>query len=395
MNQREKLLATVVGGLMVLVLMFFGYTTTSEMLRQRKLRVESLEKEVAQKNSEVTKGLRAAKQMTRFAESSLPSDRQLARSLYQAWLLDETTRLGLEDASVKAVPGRPRGDVLYEHTFAVSGRGDLKQVTEFLHDFYSRDILHRIRSLVIRQVMNSTTLDITVQIDVLSLANAPTDGGLPTQESNRLAHSRDEYLTAILNRNLFGPPNNAPQLISVGRKEVRIGDRLSLEVSAKDEDQRQALRYSLVGDVPEGMRIDARSGRVEFAARELGEYRATVQVADNGWPTKTDETTFTVAVVEPPPPAEPRPEPPPKPQFNMAQFSVFTGFSEKNGRKLAWINIRPEGRMIRVGEGEKISIGDVTGIIREVTTKQVYIETEDDMLVVARGQSLTEAVRLP
>ncbi|MCA9207211.1 MAG: cadherin repeat domain-containing protein [Planctomycetales bacterium] len=395
MNQREKFLGAVVGGLMVLVVLFFGYATASEMLRLRKQRVESLEKEVAQKNSDVTKGLRAAKQMARFAESSLPSDRQLARSMYQAWLLDKSTRIGLEQASVKAMPGRPRGDVYYEHTFTVSGRGDLKQLTDLLHDFYSRDILHRVRLLHVNPVSDSTMLDLTVQIDVLSLTNAPTDGRLPENESNRLAHSREEYLTAILNRNLFGPPNKAPQLTSVGRKEVRIGDRLSMEVSAKDEDQRQSLRYSLVGEVPEGMRIDARSGRVEFPARALGEYRATVQVADNGWPNKTDETTFTVAVVEPPPPAEPRPEPPPKPQFNMAQFSVLTAITEKSGRKLAWINIRPEGRTLRVGEGEKISIGDVTGIIREIAAEQVYIETEDDMLVVALGRSLTEAERSP
>ena len=128
----------------------------------------------------------AVKQLELWQRRSLPSDPQVARSLYQAWLLGLVGRVGLGNHSVDAGEPRNRGGY-YQISFTVQGRGSLEQLTAFLHEFYSAGHLHQIQSLVITPAGRNDMLDLSITIEALALAGADRKDRLTSEKSTLLA----------------------------------------------------------------------------------------------------------------------------------------------------------------------------------------------------------------
>jgi hypothetical protein len=90
-----------------------------------------------------------------------------------------------------------------------------------------------------------------------------------------------------------------------------------------------------------------------------------------------------ISVVEPPPPSKP------PAAFDSAKFSFLTAITESSGRWQIWVTIRTEGRVVKLFEGEKISIGSIQGTISRIDTAQAEIKTDDGrVIVVVLGKSL-------
>ncbi|HUT95793.1 MAG TPA: hypothetical protein VMY37_40450 [Thermoguttaceae bacterium] len=114
-----------------------------------------------------------ARKLAEWRKQSLPSDTEVARSLYQAWLLQLVVEyVKLDSPSVS--PGEPlsRQGRFYAIPFSVRGRGTLDQLTKFLFAFYRTDLLHQIRSLNVTPLGNSEQLDLAISIETLVLPGA-------------------------------------------------------------------------------------------------------------------------------------------------------------------------------------------------------------------------------
>ena len=173
-------------------------------LNKRQQRKDLLEKRLKARRTELADALAAVKQLDVWQRRSLPSEPQVARSLYQAWLLELVGRVGLANHSVDAGEPRNPGGGIRQITFTVQGHGTLQQLTEFLHEFYSAGHLHQIRSLVMTPAGRRDLLDLSISIETLALAGADRKDRLSTEKSARLACASLEDYQVIADRNVFG-----------------------------------------------------------------------------------------------------------------------------------------------------------------------------------------------
>lgn len=173
-------------------------------LDKRKQARQRLEKRLKAGSEALAEARAALKQLEVWQRRALPSDPQVARSLYQAWLLELVGRVGLANHSVDAGEPRNRGGLVYPIAFTVQGRGTLQQLTELLHEFYSAGHLHQIQSLVMTPVGRRDLLDLSISIETLALAGADRKDRLSTEKSTKLACASLEDYDVIADRNLFG-----------------------------------------------------------------------------------------------------------------------------------------------------------------------------------------------
>ena len=77
-----------------------------------------------------------------------------------------------------------------------------------------------------------------------------------------------------------------------------------------------------------------------------------VRVTDNGLPAKSHDGSVKISVVDPPPPPI---------AFDPARQSIVTGITEIGGKRLLWVTIRTEGRVLQLKEGDELAVGSVRG----------------------------------
>jgi hypothetical protein len=205
-KHRNKLL---IGVLVLVLLVVLGdqfnlKAIVTGPLDSRTAAKAKLEQELQKREKAWTQARRDARDVDEWRKQALPSDPQVARSLYQAWLLDLVGRVGFTHHAVETGEPRSRGGKVYPILFQVQGRGDLKQLTEFLHEFYRAGHLHQIQSLVLTPVGRRDTLDIAIAIEALALPDADRKDQLSSETSKRLAQAGLDDYRVIAERNLFG-----------------------------------------------------------------------------------------------------------------------------------------------------------------------------------------------
>ena len=171
-----------------------------QALRQKQ---QTLQKDIARRELELTKARKAAKTLAAWATESLPGEPQVARSLYQAWLLQLVSRVGLHGPAVDSTQPSARNGYV-SMTFSLQARGTLEQWTQFLYDFHRAGLLHQIRSLAITPITKKEQLDINLAIEALVLPGAERTERLNEETSDRLAFERLADYQPIVKRNLFG-----------------------------------------------------------------------------------------------------------------------------------------------------------------------------------------------
>ncbi len=399
MNQREKLLATATGLLLVVLGGFFCYDWLTTALDSRRGEIGRLKSKAAQLERTVRQGQKAKRRLDDLERRSLPTERALSRSLYQSWLLELVGNIGLTDPQVRATGGRAQGDIYYRLTFSIAGRGNLDQLVRLLHEFYSIDDLHQIRRLGIRPIRESRDLELNLSIDALVLPGALRQDLVANVPAERLGHDELEpYTEVILGRNLFAPPNKLPQLSPIGSKEVHLGRSLSFTASAKDPDTLDRVSYRLGDDVPDGATIGESSGSFSWKPDKLGQYAATIYATDDGTPNKSTSETIRISVVAPPPPPPSTPQVAEKPKlrFDDAKHTYVTAITtDARGRKQLWLTIRTSGQILKLYEGDAVSVGSVRGVIFRIDAKQIQVEADEKILAVSLGDNLLDADELP
>ncbi len=394
MTKREKLLGALVGLLLLLAGVLYGAQGVVRSIDMRRASLRALESELQEKRQIVRLSQLAADRMQLYERRALPADVQKARSLYQTWLLEAVTEIGFDEPNVNVVASTTSRELYHQLGFTLSGRGDLKQVVQFLHTFYEADYLHRIRRLHVKPVSRSRQLDVAVAIEALSLPTALHEDQLSDFASGRLAFGdMQDYMTTILHRNMLGAANRPPRLASLSDRTATVGSTISFTLSAEESDPWDTLEFGLEGDLP-GARLDRRSGQFSWRPQTPGRYEVDFVVTDDGWPPLSHRRSMRITVE--PPPAAPPPPPPPvarPPSFEEAQFAFVTAITESGGRRQAWINLRTEAKTLKLHEGEEFQVGEIPVTIRQINQRSVEMEAPDleKQFQVPLGQSLAQA----
>lgn len=393
MTKREKKLGALVGALVVLLLLGFGYQRLSRLIDDRRDRLDALDQEIRDKKKTLMFSRAAADRLAVYEERSLPSNLEQARSKYQTWLLDQVKNAGFEDAVVNATVSRDVRGVYHEFAFTVSGQGDLKQLIHFLHEFYSANFLHRIRRLNATRISETRRMNLALSIDAVALPTADPNKVLDDSLAIVLAHGGvEKYLEYILSRNLSGPKNQEPSITPIGSKTAEVNRPVSFTVRASDPDKLDSVTLSLKEPIQPGANLDPKSGAFTWTPTKTGEYTFSITATDDGWPAKSDSTSLKITVREPAPPPPKVTPPPRKPNFDLAKFAFVTAITEADGRRQTWINLRSQGKLFKLFEGDEFPVGEVDVVVLHIDDRYVELEAVqlDRRFVVALGKSLAD-----
>jgi len=208
-NLRKNILLGVLG---IIVLLYAGdwllKNALEGPLQERKRKIERLDADIKKKEAALARARQASKQLEIWEAQSLPSDSEVARSLYRAWLLELVVYVDLANPFVDSGEPLVRKGMYRTISFSVRGRGTLDQLTTFLFYFYSANHLHQIRSLAITPLPKSDELDLSITIEAVVLPTANRRDRLSAATSDRLASASLEDYQSISRRNLFGIGGN-------------------------------------------------------------------------------------------------------------------------------------------------------------------------------------------
>lgn len=240
MKYRKHILAAIFGAML---LFYVGDWLLKNVLQgplqTRRARTALLEKRIRAKRRELARACAAGKQLVAWWSQSLPSDGEVARSLYQAWLLELVGHVGLANPNVD--PGEPinRSGLYRVLPFTVRGRGTLGQLTKFLFEFYRAGHLHQVRALGITPLPKTDELTLSISIEALVLAGADRKDRLTTERSDRLASDGLEDYRVIEQRNLFGV-GGPPEAIqyAVLTKVTYVDDRPEVTFTLQTTDEK-------------------------------------------------------------------------------------------------------------------------------------------------------------
>ena len=203
MTQREKTLGLAVAAAGVL---WFGtqgvqrYQAAVE--RNENLQFEA-ERQLDDANFAVERGQRARHQLNKWRRRSLPTNRDVAESLYQDWLRAQLAVAGLtvkELADKSALNRRPEYTELSE---SIDAEGTLAQLSGFLHAFYSAPHLHRISAATLSPAKEGGKLTISLTVDALILPECDRTDALADRPPQELPKSADDFRKSLEGRNLF------------------------------------------------------------------------------------------------------------------------------------------------------------------------------------------------
>jgi hypothetical protein len=210
MNQREKMLA---GAVLLVVLAFVGksmYGRYQRALDERTAAVTDAQKRFTAVDRKLRQGRAAMRQMQEWRTRSLPADQEKALTLYKAWLLEKAKAAGLEVSDINP-NSRSTGSTAYATVgYAISAKGSLPNVAAMLYEFYRSPQLHQVTKLQMNRPAGASEIEVTMDVEALSLPGADATDKLPDGDSKRLRLAKvEDYKKTFEERDLasvYTPP---------------------------------------------------------------------------------------------------------------------------------------------------------------------------------------------
>ena len=204
MKYRKHILAA----LFCLMLLFYGGDWLLENalrgpLDSRRARTAQLEEGIAARERQLDAARRIGRHVLLLQRQSLPSNTEVARSLYRAWLLELVRFVELSGHSVQSGEPQAREGLYWMLPFTVRGRGTLEQLMQFLFEFYRAGHLHQMGTIGITPLAGGNQFDLSFSIEALVLPGADRADRLTTGYSARLASDDLADYDVIAQRNLF------------------------------------------------------------------------------------------------------------------------------------------------------------------------------------------------
>jgi hypothetical protein len=228
LQKREKILVIAVGSLLAILILYWIWPSSAGSLADLNKSLDDLQQKVAAKTLQINQARRAQAHLEDWQRRALPANQATARSLYQNWLLKMADGVKLKNLNINPFDASSRRGVYAGLGFTITGQGTLDQLTQFLYEFYSAGHLHKIRTLNILPMKNSSDLELTIVIEALSLPGSKQTDKLSAEPAKRLKlDSMDEYKKIISGRNLFAV--YAPKPPAVEKKpEIKQDPKLDV-----------------------------------------------------------------------------------------------------------------------------------------------------------------------
>lgn len=204
MTKRERIL----GGAVAISLATFGasylWKNYQNNLAQKRTSVNAAEQELAEANMTINSGTHAIGRIASWQEKSLPTNRDVAYSLYRTWLLEIAKDAGLMIEDIRVDPRTSLSPAYRTIGYTIEARGQLPTIAAFLHAFYSRDLLQQITRFNLQSNDGSSDLIVSMQLEAMLLPGATHTTDLPSGAANRLALANaDEYKKSLADRSMF------------------------------------------------------------------------------------------------------------------------------------------------------------------------------------------------
>ncbi len=347
LQKREKTLVYVAGGLLAVLVPLLLSSGLGGGGGNSAAERDNLQDEVDQKTEEMKllDGSNVVATLANLQKRSLPSDKELATSDYQAWLRSLVDHVEFDAVErISSSRGQNRPGIYESFTFSVKCRGTLEELTEFLDEFYAVDYLHKITRLEMTPNKESEVLELRISIEAMSLPEA-------VRKTLPLVHVALEEES----------PRARPQWLTLDKDAYSeaIVQRPMEEAESPEEEART---------VPGGL----------FAMYR--EKEKLIVVVDE--PDELDE------------PDEPdEPEPPP---FDYARHTNISGIVFRGGRPEVWIRIRTTDESLIRHVGETFEAGSVRAKVTKIDLEQSCVEIEEDgrLRTLKLGDFLIESVEL-
>ena len=388
MTQREKILALLVGAVVLAGVGQWSYNGYQRSIKSKKNRFETLDGKRMRLSEQRLQGAWADRQFGEYLVRSVSSNTETAQSAYKAWLFEVLKKHSILDgASVTGDRVVPVGDLYKKLAFELNCKAEMPQIVGLIHTIQATDFLHRIRELSITPERGGDGLTLKLTIDVISLNAAPEKTETPKTEAWRVEPELTAYTETILNRNLFEPPNQAPRYQGERTLRASIGRAQPFPLVFKDPEN-HSLSYKLL-EAPDFVSIDERSGTLRAGSEEATEIDVKVQVTDKGFPNQVTEQTLVVKFSEPPKPQEPPPAPL---KFDDAKQSVLTGLVQGAGGWEGWLDVRTRDKTLYLHVGDEFEVGSIRGVVKSIDADQMQIQVGEKTITLEHGGTLKTAV---
>lgn len=215
MNPRTKWLLAGVGVLVVLYAGDYVYRAyIEEPTRKATAALERLDKQLQEAADSQLIAKKISQKMESYAGRSLPFEPDVARSLYQDWLLklmEQHKMTGISiDASapvpieVKSRTNKKKSRLIgYRISYAVHGKTSLPQWVNFVRDFESAGHLHKLKSLTLVPLGNGNEIDANMTVEAVSLQAAEREDQLTQWVRDPQQEPSASSLASLVQRNIF------------------------------------------------------------------------------------------------------------------------------------------------------------------------------------------------
>jgi hypothetical protein len=238
-TKREKILAGAVGAILGAVALSRGVSWYRETLDANRAELREVEQELSQARTAKLRGQRAVTRLRRWQRQSLPTNPDIASSLYEDWLQRQLTEAGLKVSDLKSTKAmHAPNDRFQDFSFVVNAEGSLRQLTDFLSRFYRAGHLQRISRTSLAPAKNGDAISIEMTIDARAMRDAPHADKLSDRESTLELPSIEKLHAAISDRNFFSesrktteaPKNEADQALVSGMIMGEKGWQMSVRL---------------------------------------------------------------------------------------------------------------------------------------------------------------------
>ena len=274
MNDREKILAVAVASLVAMWGASQGWGKYQTALEKNLNAQRNVAQELSTARTATARGRRAQQKLRKWQRQSLPTDPDIAKSLYQDWLQQQLTEAGLKVKELNIRSPRSSSTSYRQFTFVVNASGKLEQLTDFLYRFYKARHLHRISQADLSPAEDRKSLKISLTVDALSLPEAKRSDQLAEGSLEAFQQSLDQFRDSIVGRNLFATYQAEKSEDEVAKKETKNTDAEQASFSG--------LNYG-----EEGWLMSVRmknTGKMHYFrvgdAIEIGEFQGTIKRLD-------------------------------------------------------------------------------------------------------------------
>ena len=204
MTPSEKKLAMLVAGVIVFWFATHGLTKYRDALAQNQAEQSAGQQKLRLARNAIARGQLAEKEHRTWQAQSLPTDPDVAQSLYHDWLRQQISEAGLEVKELSSKQSTMAQSKYYKQlTFTIEAEGKVDALTKFLYSFYQSGHLHRISKATLTPTDGREKLALFLIVDAISLPDCDRSDRLTDAASSLKLPSQDELEEKIVSRNIF------------------------------------------------------------------------------------------------------------------------------------------------------------------------------------------------